>query len=1064
MKKKTGNFLIYKKINIVLILIVLLLFVTIGIPSFCMLLMNNNDDSINYWNGLAADNFAGGDGTIDNPYLIGNGEEFAFFKEQINNGNNYANTYFKFTDNIHLNKGVIEYNGDDIIYIYDSKKYYVKPYTNEYYGDIELTELIGTINRFDTIGEFKGNIDGNNKFIYGLYLTDSVMDNVSLFDSISGNINNLYFSNLLIYGKYNVGLIKDAINLKYNNLIFNGNIYSSGEDKIESYSIDDFEMVENSKTIYLDKIELSELSKVSSIILRGNLLGDSIYINDNYVDTYEFEIELDDFLEQLVIRTDTIGDKISNLTYEVKYNNSVSSLIINSNNSEVINTIIRGSIINSNIASSLMGVVTNSASVRNTFNNATILGNNISAGLIGITNKSTLNISNVYNDGSINSNNISGGLIGYVSDNSYININHSFNVGDINGLVNGAIIGQSDILVSNNNNYFINNDLNSVGNDDFVIGEFINKETLLTEKMLKEDLGFQESIWLVDDGNLPRLMSFDNNAPLVTIKLLDYEWNDYNDDSLKVTESSFLIVDCFDNESDILKIEYFIGNRLYSLSEIDDLSFQLYEDNIILDENGQYYIIFKATDVVGNIKIVTTDLITVEGYNLVISDIYNNSLSEYNNQISTNSLIKYKYTRTYPMDEYIYDLETKYMLESSTEIPDGTSIKIVDNINEVIYVYNVDNKDLVIDNNNYFYDLSLFNQIGQDSYFDNKVWNYYQNNMIKEDFDIVFDFKKVDIDKNYEFKINLINIYDLNIVTTTYTNVNNSFILARYDDNNNEIDYTYKISTDYNSYLELNKVSEYNINLVNSITYSKLNNKNIYDSRMFNDEKYLLFKILDDRENVVLGNLINNLVVSYDGIEYYSNRDGYIKVPFTNDNINLTLNTYYNINDIVNGTYYLKISSCNSFKCSVDETIPINILNEISNVDCNYFIDIDNLDRLINKKSGITANNDSSMDIRVNYNCNLISPNIRVKLYRKLNFDSDNQVYELIDLSEYIYNNLEKVNDYEYYFVKELFDNNINNDLDLIINNYQYGGYKLIFELYDGNTLIGEDSKTFIVK
>ena len=84
-------------------------------------------------------------------------------------------------------------------------------------------------------------------------------------------------------------------------------------------------------------------------------------------------------------------------------------------------------------------------------------------------------------------------------------------------------------------------------------------------------------------------------------------------------------------------------------------------------------------------------------------------------------------------------------------------------------------------------------------------------------------------------------------------------------------------------------------------------------------------------------------------------------------------------------------------------------------------------------------------------------------MYKKLNFDSNNQVYELIDLSQYISNNFELIDNYQYYLVKE-FKDNPQIKLNLLINKFEYGGYKLVFELYDGESFVKEDNKTFIVK
>ena len=55
------------------------------------------------WNGTVAAAFAGGSGTVENPYQIANGAQLAKLAQDVNGGNNYAGTYFVLTADILLN-------------------------------------------------------------------------------------------------------------------------------------------------------------------------------------------------------------------------------------------------------------------------------------------------------------------------------------------------------------------------------------------------------------------------------------------------------------------------------------------------------------------------------------------------------------------------------------------------------------------------------------------------------------------------------------------------------------------------------------------------------------------------------------------------------------------------------------------------------------------------------------------------------------------------------------------------------------------------------------------------
>lgn len=1067
MRIKTGNFLIGKRINIVLILSILLLFITIAIPSFCMLLIKDNSNEIEYWDGTAATSYNSGTGDKDDPYIISNAKELAYFAEELNNNNTYDGKYFKLTNNIHLNNGVIEYKDNVILYTRDSVKYYIKPFTNEYYKDIELKNKVGTINIFPQMKTFRGNIDGNDKFIYGLYLTDEEDKSLNLFETYNnGQIKNLYFSNALIYGNYSVGLINNTQNGTYNNLIFNGHIHSRGLDNAKTYNLDNVEMTENTKTINLTIDSLPEISELTKISLKGTLTGESITINNNLINQETFELYFDEIPDKLTIETSTIGNTLNNLTLEIAYNDSISSLINNLENSRINNSFIRGTVTGKYITAPLVGYATNNLELNNSFNDANINGKYITSGLIGVMKNASTNMGSIYNSGNVNGELYTGGIFGAIYSSYNINLHDSFNSGILEGSTKGAIAGTSFIDIINHNNYYTNENIKSIGNNESEAATYIEKSNLLEENFLSTTLKFTNSTWSVSNNELPKLITFDNVEPSLTIKLLDYSWTNINNQEVKIKETSWLDVTYEDLQSDILKVEYYIGNKIYTEEEINNLEFNLYNDNIFLEENGNYYIIFKTTDVVGNINITTTDLINLDGYNLVISDIYNNTLKSYNNQISYDSSIKYNYSRTYKMNSFIYPELITYMLKTNILLPNDTNIKLTDNINKKIYFYKVNSNDVLEVDNNYLYDLSLFKELGiiTDNYFDNKLINYYNNGILKEDYDIILNLKNTNINKNETISVDLITINENTIYSKTYENLDQTFKLIKYDDNSSEASYSFNISTDFEDYIDMSAINTYNINITNEIIRSKFNNIDIYNENINSNKLYLLIKILDSNETIVAGNLVNSLTINYNDNTYYSNNSGYIKVPFNNNDIRLSLSTNYIINDVINGLYYLKINTCNSIGvCGNEETIPIKVSNNISNIDCKFNINVDDKDRLITRSSGLNLNKRNYINVLTDYEGKLNNPNIRIKIYKKLNFDSNNQVYELIDLKTYISNNLELIKDYQYYLVKELKDNTDIN-LNLIINNFEYGGYKLVFELYDGESFVKEENKTFIVK
>ena len=99
------------------------------------------------------------------------------------------------------------------------------------------------------------------------------------------------------------------------------------------------------------------------------------------------------------------------------------------------------------------------------------------------------------------------------------------------------------------------------------------------------------------------------------------------------------------------------------------------------------------------------------------------------------------------------------------------------------------------------------------------------------------------------------------------------------------------------------------------------------------------------------------------------------------------------------------------------------------------------------------------------------NPNIRISLYiKKDKTTAYNQEYTLVDLKDYVTNELESASDKVYYAAKfPLFYNGYKNsynklDLELINSKLENTGYKFVFELYEGNQKIGTIQKKIIAR
>ena len=100
-----------------IVFILLLLFISPALARF----RNRSISFDAVWSGNVATSYRSGNGTIDNPYIIANGEELAYFSSQLEN-NDYENSYFKITNHIKLNEGknifIIKLSNTSLLFLF----------------------------------------------------------------------------------------------------------------------------------------------------------------------------------------------------------------------------------------------------------------------------------------------------------------------------------------------------------------------------------------------------------------------------------------------------------------------------------------------------------------------------------------------------------------------------------------------------------------------------------------------------------------------------------------------------------------------------------------------------------------------------------------------------------------------------------------------------------------------------------------------------------------------------------------------------------------------------------
>ena len=98
LREKFMNLDKVSKIKYISVLLVMVLAITISLPTLARyknrIDIENVLNSVNTWDGTIASSYHRGSGSENDPYVISNAKEFAYFQQQLQS-TNYANTYFK---------------------------------------------------------------------------------------------------------------------------------------------------------------------------------------------------------------------------------------------------------------------------------------------------------------------------------------------------------------------------------------------------------------------------------------------------------------------------------------------------------------------------------------------------------------------------------------------------------------------------------------------------------------------------------------------------------------------------------------------------------------------------------------------------------------------------------------------------------------------------------------------------------------------------------------------------------------------------------------------------------
>lgn len=444
---------------------------------------------------------------------------------------------------------------------------------------------------------------------------------------------------------------------------------------------------------------------------------------------------------------------------------------------------------------------------------------------------------------------------------------------------------------------------------------------------------------------------------------------------------------------------------------------------------------------------------------------------------TTNITSKSKFSAYYSLygsGENVYKPGYHRVLTSTFVFPENTKITMLDFVNGVPeYYYHVmtasdvaaATQDFQVNNNEQCaYNLSMFTKMGSvsnNNNYDDATKNaiYYDGTDSGEEFIFIVDFSDANItsdkldqsllieirDANEEDMISVLGLQRSQLTYNVYTN----------RDSQIDID----VDTSLNPlYIGYNDIFDVVIDYQNS----NLSGLSITDTQYFDSKLGVQIYLTNSEGNVVSGTDLTGAYFLMDGVKYYPDISGYTHIKLANKVGNtekwITFNTENA--DLATGSYKFTFEAFASpdgiyYSTGVPDYYEenINIIN--STYGLNPVIDDDSVI--------FSTNNNKSFNFTLYYTSLLTAPNIRITMYRREYDEVYDTNYRYVDFQDFVSYLLPTSNNvYEY-----VIDNN-----PLSQKSYTFpfnselltGTYRIVFKLYDDDTLIGEINRYIIVK
>ncbi len=420
-------------------------------------------------------------------------------------------------------------------------------------------------------------------------------------------------------------------------------------------------------------------------------------------------------------------------------------------------------------------------------------------------------------------------------------------------------------------------------------------------------------------------------------------------------------------------------------------------------------------------------------------------------------------------------------LISNYILPINTKITMIDYANSDIpeyYYYIVTQEDYSVSEIEYnqygevSYNLSNFIKMGstseENNYNDASAnINYYNQStsIVEEEFIFIVDYSDSDINEDKKDLYLFLELRDSNsqVLVSVLPQQQNVMKYNIYNNSDGIIDVSAQLS-DTNLYLGHSTI----LNVTTDFIQSTNQTVSIYDTSYFDKKLGIKISIFDEHNNQVSGADLLGVTFTYKNTVYHPRLDGTVRFNLASKVANvsspITINTQNS--NLASGKYTIKIESFASADgiyygliASDSTTVELNIVDTIYGLKVNIKEQMQTVD----KDTGLTLFDNNALITNIEYSSGLTNPNIRISLYRRDYTSIITNLYNKVNIKDYVTNNYEETDiEYEYYLSKN--PTSTFSSYIYLKPNLKTGTYKLVFSLYDGNVYVGDVYQYIIIK